>query len=617
MDLNNFYYIYIMCYYLSVITLIILSVSAIDEIFIDITYWVYWVYRKYKMRKYQSLTYSKLCSKSEEPIAIMIPCFNDAKIIESMLSHNYIDIDYENYKIFVGVYENDIDTFNTVKSFSELNDRVILCTHKAEEEFNKAQNLNKIYKNILHYEEVHNIKFSAFVFHDAVDLIHPVSLKMYNYLVERKDIVQLPVFPMKVQDTCFTHWIFNDEMAEINTKNLVVREVLGGFIPSIGSSISFARRVIEILVNENNGAPFSTEKENGLYSTCIMVKLKNLSQIFVTKHIYQNQWRRRATSGKYYLKRLEVYISTSSLYPLKYRDAVKEKTKIILSTAFQRVKKIEGKNCCVNRYELIHDRKILITYFLNLLAIILLIFWFVYSYFNIQNPKFSSLKALINENNIIYGFLIFFSIAILQRLLQRMIAVYRVYSDLISVLLSIPRAVYENVINAHALLRAYMIFLFAKKSKRQSWNKVNYDAPNLKNIISKKKLLGDLLLEKKLLTKQQLIELLQKQQAGGKFLGKLAVEHNYLNESQLDDLLSEQFQISKVPYNNIHVLGVNDLPISNSVYNWLISNELFPIKIFNNKITIALKDPSNILLIGDLNKKLKPLHVILCLIYSH
>ena len=617
MDLNNFYYIYIMSYCLSVITLIILSISAIDDLFIDITYWVYWLYRKNKMRHYQSLTYSKLCSKPEEHIAIMIPCFDDTKIIESMLSHNCMDIDYENYKIFVGIYKNDVKTLKAVQNFANLNNKVICCAHEAKSTANKVQNLNEIYKNILSYEELHNIKFSAFVSHDAVDLIHPVALKMYNYLVERKDIVQLPVFPMKVKDTCFTHWTYNDELAERNTKDLIVREVLGGFIPSAGSGTSFARRVMEILVEENKGYPFSIDFENGLYDSCFIAGLKNLSQIFVTKHIYQNQWRRRASGNKYYLKRLEVFISTSTLYPLNYRDAVKEKTKVILSRAFQKIRKIEGKRRGITRYEVMHDRKILITYFLNFLASILFIFWLAYSHFDIKDPRFMSLDNLITEHKLIYGFLIFFFIAICQRLLQRMIAVYRVYNDLVAVLLSIPRAAYDNIINAHALFRAYMIFLFTKKAKRLSWNKVNHELPNLERIISKKKLLGELLLEKKLMTKQQLIALLQKQQVGGKFLGKLAVEHNYIDESQLDDLLTEQFQIAKVPYKNIHVLSANDLPISTSIYNWLISNDLYPIKIFNNKITIALKDPSNSLLIEDLNKKLKPLHVILCLVYAH
>lgn len=616
MDLDIFHYFYISFYYLTIITLIVLSISALDDLILDCIYWVYWFYRKQKIKQYQALTYSKLCAKTELPIAIAVPCYDEAEIIENMLTHNCMEIDYENYVIFVGVYENDKKTLKAVKNFASINSKIQCVVNKVQGPTSKYQNLNTIYKGILEYENSNNIKFQTFVFHDAEDLIHPISLRMYNFLTERKDIIQLPRFPLDVNNNCITHWTYNDELSEINTKDMAVREVLGGLLPFTGVG-AFARRVLDSLASENNGLIFPEEsKENISYSKTLLEKFREYSHIFITKSIFQNQWRRKITGDKYYLKRTEVYISTKSLFPFDYKEAVKQKTKWVLDLFSQNKQSALLKSNFSKIYMQCHDKKILITYFFNLLAYILIVFWIIFNNLNLNDSRFLELKELFFENKSFNIILTFFIFTIINRLVQRIIAVFRVYDNMSSSVLSIPRYIYLNLINAHGVLRAIRIMLTPKKFRKINIIKTKNNFPDLTGVIYKNKLLGELLLEKNLLTKGQLIELLQKQQHDGQFLGKLAIEKHYIDNVQLEDLLSEQYHIAKIPYKNIKVLELSDLPISTSLYNWLIENDLFPIKYFNNKITIAIKDPSNRLLINDLNNKMKPLEVILYLIYN-
>ncbi len=80
-------------------------------------------------------------------------------------------------------------------------------------------------------------------------MIHQLSLKLYNYLIPRKDMIQLPVLPLEVNYFNFTHWVYNDEFAESHTKDIIVREAIHGLVPSAGVGTAFSRKAIEMLLN--------------------------------------------------------------------------------------------------------------------------------------------------------------------------------------------------------------------------------------------------------------------------------------------------------------------------------------------------------------------------------
>jgi len=81
--------------------------------------------------------------------------------------------------------------------------------------------------------------------HNSEDVIHPFSLLVINYLIPRKDMVQLPVFPLEVPLREFTHWSYADEFAENHTKLMLVCEITGGFVPAAGVGVAFTRRAFE------------------------------------------------------------------------------------------------------------------------------------------------------------------------------------------------------------------------------------------------------------------------------------------------------------------------------------------------------------------------------------
>ncbi len=54
-------------------------------------------------------------------------------------------------------------------------------------------------------------------------MVHPLSMELFNHLIPRKDMVQLPVIPMEMPLRHFTAGTYMDEFAESHTKDLLVR----------------------------------------------------------------------------------------------------------------------------------------------------------------------------------------------------------------------------------------------------------------------------------------------------------------------------------------------------------------------------------------------------------
>ncbi|MFN7097098.1 MAG: glycosyltransferase, partial [Gammaproteobacteria bacterium] len=259
-------------WYLLVVVSFLFIISGIDDLFFDFFYWFRYFRRIRKTRNYEPLTYEVLSKTPEKAIAIMTPCWHEANIIEAMLKHNCYAIDYKNYDIFVGVYPNDPDTVKSVQAVAATDSHVHCVIGPNPGPTNKASNLNIIYEYIKNYSKENNITYEIFVLHDSEDIIHPLSLKLYNHLIPRVDMIQIPVFPLEVSNFEFTHWVYNDEFAESHTKDIIVRESIRGLVPSAGVGTAFARIPLESLTVTNGGKPFSTATLTEDYSTALQLR---------------------------------------------------------------------------------------------------------------------------------------------------------------------------------------------------------------------------------------------------------------------------------------------------------------------------------------------------------
>jgi|WetSurMetagenome_2_1015567.scaffolds.fasta_scaffold05327_2 hypothetical protein len=230
------------------VTAIMLVISGLDDLYMDLLYWIY--RKKYKAKMPD---FNEMFDKEEKPIAVILGAWKESSVIGRTLSYAVRNLKYQNYRFFVGVYPNDPDTIRIVKEISKKDSRVIACINPQNGPTTKADNLNSLYAGLCEYEKVYG-EFEIVLVHDAEDFMHPYCLKLYNYLIGYKGFhgVQIPVIPIKSKLGGIFHRTYCDAFAEVHTKDMIVREAMDTFIPFSGTGMGFHRKAIYYL-EKNNG----------------------------------------------------------------------------------------------------------------------------------------------------------------------------------------------------------------------------------------------------------------------------------------------------------------------------------------------------------------------------
>ena len=192
------------------------------------------------------MSYRELYKPDEKPLAIMVPAWNETGVIGNMAELAATTLDYENYHIFVGTYPNDPDTQRDVDEVRARfpNVHKVVCARPGPA--GKADCLEQRCWSPSPNWNVAPISLLLVLFvpPNAEDVISPMELRLFNYLVERKDLIQIPVYPFEREWTHFTSMTYIDEFSELHGKDVPVREALAGQVPSAGVGTCFSRRAV-------------------------------------------------------------------------------------------------------------------------------------------------------------------------------------------------------------------------------------------------------------------------------------------------------------------------------------------------------------------------------------
>lgn len=239
---------------------------------------------------------------------------------------------------------------------------------------------------------------------------------------------------------------------------------------------------------------------------------------------------------------------------------------------------------------------------------ILIPFWTFYVLYTAGNPAFPSLQEALDENHWVWDCIVAASILMFNRVVQRAIAVFRIYGFWSS-MLSIPLILYANIINLHSLLRAYVQFIFAPKSKSGpvKWEKTDHVFPAPRMLQPYRKRLGNLLIENKYITHDQLEEALNIQAKTGEQLGTVLQQLGYIDQKQFTTVLSKQLSMDIIHPNHVIPLPFEVIKkLSRYAYDSLIKNHSIPISIDNDELSIAISDPSNEVKLARIIKLIEP-----------
>lgn len=229
------------------LTTAMLIISGIDDLYIDLMYW----FLKKKHRDNMP-DFSEMYDKEEKPIAIMLGAWNESGVIGRTLSFAVSNLKYSNYRIFVGVYQNDQKTIDVVSRISEADKRVKMVINPQAGPSTKADNLNCMYSAITDFEKIFG-EFEIILVHDAEDFIHPKALKLYNFLIGYKGYhgIQIPVVPIKSSLGKTIHRTYCDAFAETHTKDMIIRQELKTFLPFSGTGMGFHRKAMYCIEKHN------------------------------------------------------------------------------------------------------------------------------------------------------------------------------------------------------------------------------------------------------------------------------------------------------------------------------------------------------------------------------
>jgi adsorption protein B len=518
-------------------------VSGLDDFFIDAFYLLRSLYRRlFVTRRYPPLTEEHLRLPQEKPIAILVPAWDEAAVIRPMLLNAIRTLDYSRHHFFVGTYPNDPDTAREVDAVAELYENVHRITGPKDGPTSKADCLNSVYRGVLSHEEAGRERFEILVLHDAEDVVHPLSLKLFNYLIPRKDMVQLPVFALEAKWHQLTAGHYLDEFAEYHLKDLLVRERLAGVVPGAGVGCAYSRAAFE-LVAGRHGALFSTESLTEDYDFSFRLRDHGLKQVFVQKAIHRTVAGKSFWSKRARVRRKKEYIATREYFPSTFGAAVRQKSRWITGIAFQGWARLGWRGGGWTKYMLFRDRKVIVTNPVNVLAYAVVAtvaaLWISDRYV----PRFYRYPPLVESGTWLWNLILVDTFFLFWRLLQRVGNVFRIYGAAHAAL-SIPRVVWANVVNFAAALRAFYVFSDYLLRGRLAWEKTRHFFPTEAELAAFHSRLGELLIDRRFLTVRELEAALERQRTDRRPLGAILLEMGLVGEDDLLQVLGTQHRLS-------------------------------------------------------------------------
>jgi adsorption protein B len=254
---------------------------GLNDLIVDVIYFGRAIWRGIAIYPRYPRAFASELPESEDPgfLALLVPAWDEASVIPSMLKATVERLDYSNYRIFVGHYRNDPATAAAIASIGD--PRIEMVAVEADGPTTKADCLNHLYDALIAYEAATGCSTKAVVLHDAEDVIHPLELKIFDRLIERAAVIQLPVIPLPDPASRWISGHYCDEFAEAHIKELVVREAVGAAIPLAGVGCAIARRPLAQLAAMEDGHPFAGNSMTEDYEVGLKIGAIGLRTMFV------------------------------------------------------------------------------------------------------------------------------------------------------------------------------------------------------------------------------------------------------------------------------------------------------------------------------------------------
>lgn len=387
--------------------------------------------------------------------AIFIPAWDEAEVIGGMLALTLERLRGADCELFVGCYPNDPATLAIVKAFGRRDARVRPVVTPRRGPTTKADCLNALYRALLETEAETGFGYKGVILHDAEDVVHWDEIRVFDAMIERAGLVQLPVLPLIDRKSRWIAGHYNDEFAESHGKELVVREAIGAAVPSAGVGCAIRRDVLHALAVDT-GAPFDPGSLTEDYEIGLRLAALGERGMFV-----------RLPAARH-----RPVVMTREHFPATLKTAVRQKSRWMLGIALSGWDRLGWCGGLAERWMRLRDRKSVLAAGLVLTAyagaLLWAITWLAHVFTDIPlGPSSPTLEALIAVNLLLFGW----------RLVMRFSFVTAAFG-VREGLRSIPRVFVANFIAILAARAALSAYLRARRTGETQWDKTRHVFPN-------------------------------------------------------------------------------------------------------------------------------------------
>ncbi|HEX8215479.1 MAG TPA: glycosyl transferase family protein [Allosphingosinicella sp.] len=386
-------------------------------------------------------------------LAVFTPAWDEAAVIRDMLQHSLGSFEHDDYRIYVGCYPNDPATVREVRRVQD--PRVRLVIGPIAGPTTKADCLNRLWEAMLADEEQEGSRFKAVVLHDAEDVVHSAELRIFDRLIERYDLVQLPVVPMIDPDSRWISAHYADEFAESHAKELVVRGQIGAGIPSAGVGCAFSREALGRIAARQGGLPFDADSLTEDYELGLKLRDAGGSRAFV---------RIAETRGG-------EAVATREYFPATIEAAVNQKARWMAGIALSGWDRLGWAGGLAERWMRVRDRQSVLAAALLLAGYVSFGFWTL-----LKVPEMLTGWAPASISDALETVLLINLAMLVWRLAMRVGFVTRAYGWREG-FRSIPRVAVSNAIAMLAAWRAIARYRSLRKGGPTKWEKTAHSFP--------------------------------------------------------------------------------------------------------------------------------------------
>lgn len=414
-----------------ILTLVSALILHLDDLFCD----GLWLVKKAFRRRIRQSEIDHWKSLPQRKIAVVIPCWKTAGHLEQMVRGNLRRQKYENYQIFLGIYEEDEDTQKAARTLIETSNsnKIQILEFRQIQAPTKAALCNEMLRRIYRIDQSSN-RYEAFFLTDSDESWNPHTLLYLNAEFDSAPMIQIPVLCERGEKISLSMGTYADELAEVAVKEIPLRAALQSPPPPFCGGIFLQRTLLTTLLST------PTVFSEDLLAEAYQLGRKSSLLGF------------RVKSESVYLEPSREFLANQKFFPERVASAVEQKSRITFGVTFQNLQNFFPQTLAESYFFWRDRRGSWVTLFLSFSSLLVVLSLFETANATPILPKWLETISFLN---------FFFW---LRRIAFRMYCTSLVYGWKLS--LAVPlRWPVGNLINSVSTWRALSYWLRSKQRK--------------------------------------------------------------------------------------------------------------------------------------------------------